>query len=135
MSEVPKTEDEFKGKLDPEAYNVLRQGGTEAPYSGEYVHTKEAGMYKCKACGNELFDSGKKYDGESGPEGLRGWPSFTDALPGAVVFLEDNTLGMHRTEVRCSRCNSHLGHIFDDESALTGKHYCINSVCLDLEKN
>ena len=126
----PKTpsDDELKAKLTPEEYSVLRKGGTEAPFTGAYVHTKEKGMYACKVCGNQLFSSDTKFDSGTG------WPSFDNAIPGSVVLLEDSSHGMRRTEVRCAKCGSHLGHVFDDGPESTGKRYCINSVCLDLEK-
>ena len=127
-SDKPTNDHEFKEKLSEDAYNVMRQGGTEAPFSGAYVHTKEKGMYKCAACGATLFPSDTKFDSGTG------WPSFDNAIPGAVKLIDDNSLGMHRTEVVCSNCNSHLGHVFDDGPTATGKRYCINSVCLDLEK-
>ncbi len=127
MKDIPKTDDEFKEKLTPEAYNVLREGGTEAPYTGKYVHTKEKGMYACVVCGTKLFPSDTKFDSGTG------WPSFDKAIPGAIKEIVDDSLGMHRTEVVCSNCGSHLGHVFDDGPTVTGKRYCINSVCLDLE--
>ena len=120
-------EEEFKKKLTPEQYEVLRKKGTEAPFSGVYVNEKRAGMYNCAACGNALFSSDTKFDSGTG------WPSFDTALPGAVEYVEDNSHGMHRTEVVCSRCKSHLGHVFDDGPTTTGKRYCLNSVCLDLQ--
>lgn len=130
----PKNDDEFKEKLSEDSYNVMRRGATEPSYSGKFVYTKDRGMYKCAACEAELFSSGTKFDSEKGPVGLRGWPSFNDAVPGALKFSEDNSFSMRRTKVSCAKCGSHLGHIFDDEQSKTGKHYCINSVCLDLEK-
>lgn len=120
-------EEEFKKKLTPEQYEVLREKGTEAPFSGKYVHEKRAGMYTCAACGNTLFSSDTKFDSGTG------WPSFDEALPGAVEYKEDVSHGMHRTEVVCARCGSHLGHVFDDGPTTTGKRYCLNSVCLDLK--
>ena len=114
-------------KLTPEEYTVLREGNTEAPFTGAYVHTKEKGMYACKVCGTQLFSSDTKFDSGTG------WPSFDNAIPGSVVLLEDASHGMRRTEVRCAKCGSHLGHVFDDGPASTGKRYCINSVCLNLE--
>ena len=127
-------EDDFKKKLTPEQYQVLRQKGTEAPFSGQYVNEKSKGMYACAACGQQLFSSDTKTDSSHGPAGLQGWPSFEEALPGSVKLVPDDSYGMHRTEVICSNCGSHLGHLFDDGSTSTGKHYCLNSVCLDLKK-
>jgi peptide-methionine (R)-S-oxide reductase len=127
------TEDEYKAQLTPEQYHVLREKGTEAPFSGQFLNHNEQGMYTCAACGAQLFKSESKY--ESDIPGLAGWPSFGDVVDaGAVELLDDNSLGMHRTEVVCKNCGSHLGHIFDDVSSPTGRHYCINSVCLGFEK-
>lgn len=120
-------QDAWKEKLTPEQYRVLREGGTEAPGSGALLHEKRAGTYTCVACGNELFASDAKF--ESGT----GWPSFDQALPGAVKYIEDTSHGMHRTEVQCAKCGGHLGHVFDDGPESTGKRYCMNSVCLDLK--
>lgn len=137
-------EEDFKNKLTDEQYKVLREKGTEAPFSGKYLNEKSNGMYKCAACGNQLFSSEKKFDSGTG------WPSFDDALPGAVEFVKDDSHGMQRTEVVCSNCKSHLGHIFEDlptqgfgkasgplrqDGKVATKRYCINSVCLDLDKN
>lgn len=127
-----KQKDEWKEKLSLEEYEVLRNKGTEAPFTGKFLHTKEKGTYVCKACGNVLFPSDAKFD--SNAPGLSGWPSFDQALPGAVKFEHDQSYGMNRTEVLCANCGSHLGHLFEDKEAKTGKHYCINSVCLDLQK-
>ena len=127
--EIPKTEEEIKSMLTPEEYRVLREKGTEAPFSGKLLHESKDGMYTCKVCGNKIFDSKAKFDSGTG------WPSFDEALPGAVVLTEDGGLGMSRTEVTCSVCGSHLGHVFDDGPTKTGKRYCLNSVCLDLEEN
>ena len=122
-------EDQFKKKLTDDEYRVLREKGTEVPFTGHYVHSKEPGMYRCKACGALLFSSDTKFDSGTG------WPSFDQALPGAVALHDDNEHGMIRTEVVCANCGSHLGHVFDDgPKETTGKRYCINSVCLDLEK-
>ncbi len=122
-------EKDFKEKLTPEQYSVLREGGTEAPFSGELLHEKGEGMYTCAACGNQLFASDTKF--ESGT----GWPSFDEALPGAVEFKDDSSHGMRRTEVRCAKCGSHLGHVFPDgPKETTGKRYCVNSVCLNFEE-
>ncbi len=125
---MPKTEKEWENKLSPEQFTVLRGKGTEAPFTGKYVHEHGKGTYNCAACGNPLFASDAKFDSGTG------WPSFDTALPGAVKNIEDTSHGMHRTEVVCARCNSHLGHIFDDGPTTTGKRYCLNSVCLDLEQ-
>ncbi len=121
-------EDEIKSKLTPEEYAVLRQKGTEVPFSGKYVDSKEKGMYQCKVCGAQLFSSLTKFDSGTG------WPSFDSALPDAIQMRTDSTHGMERTEVVCKKCGSHLGHVFDDGPTDTGKRFCINSVCLDLQK-
>lgn len=122
-------EDELKTKLTAEEYAVLRQKGTEAPFSGKLLHDDRDGMYKCKVCGQNLFSSEAKFDSGTG------WPSFDQALPGAVKEITDYTQGMQRTEVVCSKCGSHLGHVFNDGPTDTGMRYCLNSVCLDLEEN
>lgn len=124
---MPKTEEEWKKVLTPEQYRVLREKGTEAPFTGKYAHEERAGMYACAACGNALFSSDTKFDSGTG------WPSFDEALPGAVKFISDGTHGTERTEVVCAKCDSHLGHVFDDGPTKTGKRYCMNSVCLELE--
>lgn len=126
MAKVQKSDKQWREHLSDEEYRVLRQKGTEAPFTGAYVHKKDHGTYTCKACGAELFASDVKFDSNSG------WPSFYDALPGRVEFSEDTTHGTIRTEVTCAICGSHLGHIFDDAvDQPSGKRYCINSVCLD----
>lgn len=125
---MPESEEEWKQALTPEQYAILRDKGTEAPFTGEYVHEKADGTYACAACGNPLFSSDAKFDSGTG------WPSFDTALPGAIETHTDDSHGMHRTEITCARCGSHLGHVFDDGPTKTGKRYCINSVCLDLEE-
>ncbi len=120
-------EEEIKNKLTPEEYSVLREKGTEAPFSGKLLHEERSGMYLCKVCGSPLFSSDAKFDSGTG------WPSFDEALPGAVKLQTDHELGMSRTEITCAKCGSHLGHVFDDGPTKTGKRYCLNSVCLDLD--
>ncbi len=125
---MPQTDDEWKKKLSPEAYHVLREKGTEPAFTGKYVHEKTSGLYEGAACGNPLFSSDTKFDSGTG------WPSFDQALPGAVKYEHDATYGMERTEVLCANCSSHLGHVFDDgPTHTTGKRYCMNSVCLNLK--
>ena len=126
--EVTKTEEEWRAELTPEQYEVLRQHGTERAFTGKYVDTKDDGVYRCAACGNELFASDTKF--ESGT----GWPSFTEpANTENVELREDLSYGMRRTEVLCRRCGSHLGHVFDDGPEPTGQRFCINSCALDLD--
>ena len=122
---MPNTEQQWKDKLTPEQYKILREKGTEAPFSGKLLHEKREGLYKCMACGNPLYASDAKFDSGTG------WPSFDQALPGAVKLVDDTSHGMRRTEVVCAQCGSHLGHLFDDGPTQTGKRYCMNSVCLD----
>ena len=127
-----KTDKEWKETLTPEQYRVLREKGTEAPFSGEYDSVFDAGTYTCAACGAELFESETKFDAHCG------WPSFYDTKKDAVEFTRDDSLGMARTEVTCANCGGHLGHVFDDGIYMnvpTGKRYCINSVSLNLNKN
>jgi len=122
--------DRWKKKLTSEEYKVMREKGTEAPFSGEYVHKPETGgMYTCVACGNPLFHADAQFDSGTG------WPSFDQAIPGSVTMNEDNSIGMKRTEVTCAKCGSHLGHLFDDGPTKTGKRFCLNSVCLNLDKD
>lgn len=121
------TEDEFKKKLTPEEYRVLREKGTETPFSGPLLKEKRAGMYVCKACGASLFPSTSKFDSGTG------WPSFDQAFPDAVKLSADSSHGDVRTEVTCANCGSHLGHVFSDGPTSTGERYCMNSVCLELK--
>lgn len=127
---MPKTEEGWQKLLTPEEYEILRKKGTEPAFSGMYEKENANGVYKCKACGNELFSSEAKYDAHCG------WPAFFASLGGdKVTFHEDTSLGMDRIEVRCAKCGSHLGHIFKDgPKEHGGKRYCINSLALNLEK-
>src|SRR5215467_419973 len=131
VDKVHKTEAGWRQQLSPQQYAVLRQKATERPFTGEYVHSKTEGTYLCAACGQPLFKSDTKF--ESGT----GWPSFWDVIEkGNVDLIEDNSYGMHRVEVNCSRCGSHLGHVFDDGPRdKTGLRYCINSASLSLKKS
>lgn len=124
------TDEELKKKLTPEQYRIMREKGTEAPFTGKYHDSHEKGMYVCAVCGNELFSSDTKFDSGTG------WPSFTDPANLKNIELRgDDSDGMHRTEVICKNCGSHLGHLFDDGPAdRGGKRYCINSACLVLKK-
>ncbi len=126
---LEKTDAEWREQLAPEQYAVCREGGTERPWSGVYNDCKDAGTYRCVCCNNELFSSETKFDSGSG------WPSFWAAIDHARVHTETDTRhGMRRTEVRCGRCDAHLGHVFPDGPAPTQQRYCINSVALDLER-
>ncbi len=124
--------EELKKKLTPEEYMVTQEKGTEAPFSNIYYKETAKGTYNCKVCGNPLFKSDAKY--HSDVPGLAGWPSFDEAIPGSIEYQDDNSMGMHRIEVVCAKCKSHLGHIFDDNEAKTGKLFCVNSCALDLDK-
>jgi peptide-methionine (R)-S-oxide reductase len=129
MTELPETNGEWRELLNPVQYQVLREGATEPPFSGEYWDTKTAGVYRCAGCGEKLFSSDTKYESHSG------WPSFFMPLSEDVIDEEDDrSYGMVRTEIKCSGCGGHLGHVFDDGPNPTGLRYCVNSASLELEE-
>ena len=126
--EVQKSEAQWKKELTPEEYEVLREKGTERPFSGKYVNNFDKGIYVCAACDNLLFYSDAKFHSDCG------WPSFDKAIKGSVIYVHDSTYGMDRTEVDCAKCGGHLGHVFDDGPKPTGLRYCVNGVALDFLK-
>lgn len=126
---INKSEDQWRIELDPESYHVLREKGTERAFTGRYYKNKETGTYLCKGCGTPLFASDTKYESGSG------WPSFYDAIDKGVIETKtDYSHGMIRTEIMCSKCGGHLGHLFDDGPNPTGQRYCVNSLSLDFKK-
>jgi methionine-R-sulfoxide reductase len=129
MEKIPQSESEWKAKLSEDEYYVLRQKGTERPYTGKFLMHNEKGVYTCKGCGAPLFASDSKFDSHCG------WPSFDKELKkGVIKETVDNTMGMRRIEITCGKCGGHLGHVFDDGPTETGLRYCVNSVSIGFEK-
>ncbi len=130
MEKITKNEEEWKKQLSEEEYHILREKGTEKPWTGALLENKEKGIYECAACGNELYSSETKYESGSG------WPSFYDPINSeAVEFETDKSFGMVRTEVKCGRCGSHLGHVFPDGPEPSGQRYCMNSAAMRFKKD
>lgn len=125
---IERSENEWKEKLSPEQYRILREKGTEAPHTGTYNLHFENGEYNCAACNTKLFESDSKFDSGCG------WPSFDEAIEGAVEYVQDRSFGMIRTEILCSNCGSHLGHVFDDGPTETGQRYCVNSASINFKE-
>ncbi len=126
---IEKTDEEWKAQLGLERFKILRQKGTEFPHSGKYNLFNQNGVYCCGGCGEPLFESDSKFDAHCG------WPSFDEAIPGKVTYIKDKTHGMIRTEIVCSACGGHLGHVFDDGPTPTGVRYCVNSLAVDFREN
>ena len=125
---IERSENEWKEKLSPEQYRILREKGTEAPHTGTYNLHFENGEYNCAACNTKLFESDSKFDSGCG------WPSFDEAIEGAVEYVQDRSFGMIRTEILCSNCGGHLGHVFDDGPTETGQRYCVNSASINFKE-
>jgi peptide-methionine (R)-S-oxide reductase len=124
---IERSEAEWRKQLSEEQYRVLREKGTEAPHSGKYNMHFQEGAYRCAACDAKLFESGQKFESNCG------WPSFDEALDGAIEYVQDRSFGMIRTEILCANCGSHLGHVFDDGPTETGQRYCVNSASIEFE--
>ena len=124
---IEKSEAEWKTQLSPEEYRVLRQAGTEYPFTGEYNSHNETGTYHCKGCGEALYHSSAKFDSGCG------WPSYDKSIAGAIEYRKDSTMGMLRVEILCATCGGHQGHIFDDGPTETGQRYCVNSASIDFK--
>ncbi len=125
--EVEKTDEEWRAQLAPDRYSVLRRAATEAPFTGSLLHVNDQGTFTCAGCGQRLFTTAQKFDSGCG------WPSFDACEPGTIIERPDHSLGRSRTEILCSRCGGHLGHVFDDGPTPTGLRYCVNSLAVDFE--